>query len=306
MASALYRRLASLVFVLLGVSAVTFLMIHAVPGDPVSVLLGDHATAEDIARLRHELGLDRPLPEQYLRYIGRAVRGDLGTSIRTGQPVIQAIHERFGATIQLTLAAILLSTISGLLIGVAGAVSRNRTLEFLTSVFPLVGLSLPTFWSGLLLITLFGLVLGWVPVVGDAGLRSLVLPAISLALPTAAVVARMTRTTMLGTLSQDFVRTARAKGIPGYLIVYKHTLKAALIPVVTVVSLQFGALLGGAIVVESVFARPGLGRLAVEAILARDFPLIQGVVLVSAAIFVLVNFAAEVVYSALDPRIARS
>jgi peptide/nickel transport system permease protein len=292
--------------VLLGVSAVTFLMVHAVPGDPVSVLLGDHATAEDIARLRHELGLDRPLPEQYLRYIGRAVRGDLGTSIRTGQPVIQAIRERFGATIQLTVAAILLSTVSGLLIGVVGAVSRNRTIEFLSSVFPLVGLSLPTFWSGLLLITLFGLVLGWVPVVGDAGLRSLVLPAISLALPTAAVVARMTRTTMLGTLSQDFVRTARAKGIPGHLIVYKHALKAALIPVVTVVSLQFGALLGGAIVVESVFARPGLGRLAVEAILARDFPLIQGVVLVSAAIFVLVNFAAEVVYSALDPRIARS
>jgi peptide/nickel transport system permease protein len=306
MASALYRRMTSLVVVLLGVSAVTFLMAHAVPGDPVFALLGDQATAADIARLRHDLGLDRPLPEQYVRYIWRAVHGDLGTSIRTGQPVVQAINERFGATIQLTVAAIFLSTASGLLVGIIGAVSRNRAVEFLVSVFPMVGLSLPTFWSGLLLITLFGLVLGWVPVVGDSGLRSLVLPAISLALPTAAVVARMTRTTMLSTLSQDFVRTARAKGIRRRAVIYKHALKAALIPVVTVVSLQFGALLGGAIVVESVFARPGLGRLAVEAILARDFPLIQGVVLVSAAVFVLVNFAAEIVYSLLDPRIARS
>lgn len=305
MARALYKRLTSLVIVLLGVSAVTFLMVHAVPGDPVFALLGDQASAEDIARLRHELGLDRPLPEQYLRYLGRAVQGDLGTSIRTGRPVLMAIQERFGATIQLTLAAILLSTISGIFIGVIGAVSRNRFIEFLVSVFPLVGLSLPTFWSGLLLITLFGLILGWVPVVGDDGFSSLILPSISLALPTAAVVARMTRTTMMGTLGQDFVRTARAKGMPARVVIYKHALKAALIPVVTVVSLQFGALLGGAIVVESVFARPGLGRLAVEAILARDFPLIQGVVLVSAAVFVVVNFAAEMVYSLLDPRIAR-
>lgn len=306
MASQLSGRFLALVIVLIGVSLATFLMIHAVPGDPVFALLGDQATASDIARVRRDLGLDRPLPEQYVRYVARAVQGDLGTSIRTGQPVIQAIKERFPATIYLTIAAIFLSTLSGLAVGVIAAVSKSRVVEFFVSVFPLVGLSLPTFWSGLLLITLFGLVLKWVPVVGDAGWRSLVLPAVALALPTSAVVARMTRTTMLATMNEEFVRTARAKGVPGRLVVYKHALKAALIPVVTVVSLQFGALLGGAIVVESVFARPGLGRLAVEAILARDFPVIQGVVLVSAVVFVLVNFAAELVYSLLDPRIAKS
>lgn len=305
MASQLSSRFLALVVVLFGVSLATFLMVHAVPGDPVFALVGDQATAEDIARVRHDLGLDRPLPEQYMRYIGRAVQGDFGTSIRTGQPVIRSISERFPSTIYLTLAAIFLSTLSGLVVGVVAAVSRSRFVEFLVSVFPLVGLSMPTFWSGLLLITLFGLVLKWVPVVGDAGLRSLILPAIALALPTSAVVARMTRTTMLATLGEDFVRTAKAKGLPGRLVVYKHALKAALIPVVTVVSLQVGALLGGAIIVESVFARPGLGRLAVEAILARDFPVVQGVVLVSALVFVLVNFAAELIYSALDPRIAK-
>lgn len=305
MASQLPSRLLALVVVLIGVSLATFLMVHAVPGDPAFALLGDQATAEDIARVRRDLGLDRPLPEQYLRYVARAVQGDLGTSIRTGQPVIRAISERLPSTIYLTLAAILLSTLTGLVVGVLAAVNRSRVVEFLVSVFPLVGLSLPTFWSGLLLITLFGLVLRWVPVVGDAGLRSLILPAVALALPTSAVVARMTRTTMLATLGEEFVRTARAKGLPSRVVVYKHALKAALTPVVTVVSLQFGALLGGAIVVESVFARPGLGRLAVEAILARDFPVVQGVVLVSAAVFVLVNFAAELIYSALDPRIAK-
>lgn len=306
MASQLSNRLLALIVVLLGVSLATFLMVHAVPGDPAFALLGDQATAEDIARVRRDLGLDRPLPEQYLRYVARAVQGDLGTSIRTGQPVIRTISERFPSTIYLTLAAILLSTLTGLVVGVIAAVSKSRVIEFLVSVFPLIGLSLPTFWSGLLLITLFGLVLKWVPVVGDAGLRSLILPAIALALPTSAVVARMTRSTMLATMGEDFVRTARAKGVPRQLIIYKHALKAALIPVVTVVSLQFGALLGGAIVVESVFARPGLGRLAVEAILARDFPVVQGVVLVSAVVFVLVNFAAEMLYSVLDPRIAKN
>lgn len=306
MASQLSGRFLALVVVLVGVSLATFLMIHAVPGDPAFALLGDQATASDIARVRRDLGLDRPLPEQYVRYVARAVQGDLGTSIRTGQPVIQAIKERFPSTIYLTIGAIFLSTLSGLAVGVLAAVSKSRVVEFLVSVFPLVGLSLPTFWSGLLLITLFGLVLKWVPVVGDAGWRSLVLPAVALALPTSAVVARMTRTTMLATMNEEFVRTARAKGVPGRLVVYKHALKAALIPVVTVVSLQFGALLGGAIVVESVFARPGLGRLAVEAILARDFPVIQGVVLVSAVVFVLVNFAAEMAYSLLDPRISKS
>lgn len=306
MASQLSSRLLALIVVLLGVSLATFLMVHAVPGDPAFALLGDQATAEDIARVRRDLGLDRPLPEQYLRYVARAFQGDFGTSIRTGQPVMRTISERFPSTIYLTLAAILLSTITGLVVGVIAAVSKSRVVEFFVSVFPLVGLSLPTFWSGLLLITLFGLVLKWVPVVGDAGLRSLILPAIALALPTSAVVARMTRSTMLATMGEDFVRTARAKGVPRRLVVYKHALKAALIPVVTVVSLQFGALLGGAIVVESVFARPGLGRLAVEAILARDFPVVQGVVLVSAVVFVLVNFAAEMLYSVLDPRIAKN
>lgn len=303
MASQLSSRAFALVVVLLGVSLATFLMVHAVPGDPAFALLGDQATAEDIARVRRDLGLDRPLPEQYFRYVTRAVQGDLGTSIRTGQPVIRAIQERFPSTIYLTLAAIFLSTVSGLIVGIVAAVSRNRFVEFFVSVFPLVGLSLPTFWSGLLLITLFGLVLQWVPVVGDAGLRSLILPAIALALPTSAVVARMTRTTMLATLGEEFVRTARAKGVPRRLVIYKHALKAALIPVVTVVSLQFGALLGGAIVIENVFAWPGVGRLIVQAITQRDFPLVQGSVLMLGAVFVIANLLVDLSYGLLDPRI---
>lgn len=302
----LSQRLWGLAVVLFGVSVLTFGMVHLVPGDPVFAMLGDHATAEDIARLRAQLGLDRPLPEQYLRFLVRALQGDLGDSIRTGQPVITEIVQRFPGTLELTAAAVVLSTVTGLFFGVVAAVSKSRWVEFLFSVLPLVGLSLPTFWSGILLISLFGLTLKWIPVVGGSGWVSLILPTIALALPTAAVVARMARATMLDTLAQDYVRTAHSKGLGRTVVIYKHALRAALIPVVTLISLQVGALLGGAIVVESVFARPGLGRLAVEAILARDFPLIQGVVLVSAAAYVLVNLVAEIAYSLLDPRISRS
>lgn len=302
----LYQRFLGLLIVLLGVSAVTFAMIHMVPGDPVMLLLGDQATADDIARLRSQLGLDRPLPEQYVRYLGRALTGDLGRSLRSGQPVLHEIAARFPPTLALTLTSIAVATVFGVAIGVGIALTRNRVLELLLSALPLVGLSMPTFWSGLLLISLFALTLGWVPVVGGTGWRSLVLPTIALSLPTTALVARMTRAQLLDALGQDFVRTAEAKGLPRRTVVFKHALIAALIPVVTVVSLQFGALLGGAIVIESVFARPGLGRLAVEAILARDFPLVQGVVLVSAVAYVFVNVAAELVYTAIDPRIVRS
>jgi ABC-type dipeptide/oligopeptide/nickel transport system permease component len=281
-------------------------MLHLVPGDPVMLLLGDQASAEDIAELRSQLGLDRPLVEQYLVFVRRALQGDLGTSLRSGRPVLSEIQERFPATLQLTLAAIGLATTAGLLVGIATAVTRRRGVEFVLSVLPLIGLSLPTFWSGLLLISVFSLQLGWLPVVGDTSWRSLILPSIALALPTAAVVARMTRAQMLDALSQDYVRTANAKGLSQRAVVYKHALKAALIPVVTVLSLHFGALLGGAIIVESVFARPGLGRLAVNAILNRDFPVVQGVVLVSAVVYVFINLLAEFVYTLLDPRVARS
>lgn len=306
MARFLYRRLLGLMVVLFGVSALTFGMVHMVPGDPVALMLGDQATAEDIARLRNQLGLDRPLLEQYALYVGRALRGDLGTSIRTQQPVLKEIVERFPSTLALTLAAIVLATGLGIASGVVAATSRNRLSEFLFSVFPLIGLSMPTFWSGILMIGLFSLVLGWVPVVGDNSFRSLILPAVALSLPTMAIVARLTRATMLETLSQDFVRTAKAKGVSRFGVIFRHALRAALIPVVTLVSLQLGALLGGAVVVESVFARPGIGRLAIEAILRRDFPIIQGVVLLSGLTYVTINLLAEMVYSFLDPRISRS
>lgn len=300
------NKIVGLFFVLIGVSIATFIMLQIVPGDPVAQMLGEHATAADIARLRSQLGLDRPLPEQYFRYMGRAVTGDLGTSIRSGQPVLKEISERFPNTLALTVSAIGLATVLGLLFGIITAVSKHPFVNFLFSAGPLIGLSMPTFWSGLLLITVFSLMLGWIPVVGDTSWRSLILPSIALSLPTMALVARMARSSMLDTLGQDFIRTGRAKGVSERTLIVKHALKAALIPVVTVISLQFGALLGGAIVVESVFARPGLGRLAVEAILARDFPVVQGVVLVSASVYVVVNTAADLMYAFLDPRIARN
>ena len=299
----LTRRLLLLVPTLLGVTLATFLMLHLTPGDPVTIMLGEFASASDVARLRAELGLDRPIVVQYLKFLGRAVRGDLGSSIRSRRPVQEEIAERLPPTMVLALAAQVLAVCTGITAGVTAAAARRPSVDSAIVAVTLVGLSMPTFWSGLLLILLFSLTLGWLPITASGGLRALILPAVTLAAPAAAVLARVTRASVLEVLRQDYVRTARAKGVSERLVVYRHALRNALIPVLTVAALQFAGLVAGAVIVESVFSRPGLGRLAVTAILSRDFPLAQGIVLVVASMYVFVNVGVDLVYGVLDPRI---
>src|SRR5438034_215987 len=275
----LTRRLLLLVPTLLGVTLATFLMLHLTPGDPVTIMLGEFASASDVARLRAELGLDRPIVVQYLKFLGRAVRGDLGSSIRSRRPVQEEIAERLPPTMVLALAAQVLAVCAGITAGVTAAAARRPSVDSAIVAVTLVGLSMPTFWSGLLLILLFSLTLGWRPITASGGLRALILPAVTLAAPAAAVLARVTRASVLEVLRQDYVRTARAKGVSERLVVYRHALRNALIPVLTVAALQFAGLAAGAVIVESVLSRPGLGRRAVTALLSRGCALAQGVVL---------------------------
>jgi len=297
------KRLALAVPSLIGVSILVFSMSHLVPGDPVAIMLGERATSADMARLRAQLGLDRPLYIQYAEFVGRAVQGDLGTSIRTGRPVLQEIVEQFPSTLALTLAAIVIAAVAGILAGTLSATSSQQVIGGAVMVLVLLGISTPTFFSGLLLIIVFSLYLNWLPVATGTGLAPLVLPSIALAAPAAAVLARITRSSMLEELRKDYVRTAYAKGLRLEGVVVRHVWKNAMIPIVTILGLQFGGLMAGAVIVESVFARPGLGRYTVNAINARDFPQIQGTVLVVAVAYLLVNLLVDVLYAALDPRI---
>jgi ABC-type dipeptide/oligopeptide/nickel transport system permease component len=299
----LARRLFLLVPTLFGVTFATFLMLRLTPGDPVQIMLGEFASRERVIELRRELGLDLPLAVQYLRFAERVARGDLGTSIRSRRAVADEIRDRLPATVTLTLAAMALAVCLGVPIGIAAATTSRPTVDSAAMAFALLGLSMPTFWSGLLLILLFSLRLGWFPITQAEGLRALVLPAAALAAPASAVLARITRSSMLEVLRHEYIRTARSKGLAERLVVYRHALRNALIPVFTIVGLQFGGQLAGAVIVESVFARPGLGRLAVNAILARDFPVVQGIVLVVALMYVFVNLTVDVLYAGLDPRI---
>ncbi|MBI4014269.1 MAG: ABC transporter permease [Candidatus Rokubacteria bacterium] len=307
----LLRRLASMVPVLLVVSVVVFSLIHLTPGDPVAIMLREEADPATAAALRAALGLDRPLPIQYLTWLGRAARGELGRSIRTNQPVSQAILERLPVTLTLAAAATLLALLVALPAGIVSAVRRNSLADVAGTVAALSGVSLPNFWLAILLIFVFSVTLGWLPPLGWVsplrdpwgGLRSLVLPAVTLGTAMAAVVMRMTRSSLLEVLQLDFVRTARAKGLREGGVLLRHALRNALIPVVTVVGLQAGALLGGAIITETVFALPGVGRLLVDAIFQRDFPLVQGVVLFLALNFLVINLAVDLAYAVLDPRI---
>jgi peptide/nickel transport system permease protein len=295
------RRVLLVAPVLFGVSLLSFLMVHLVPGDPVSVMLGQNGSAEDAVRLRHQLGLDDPLYVQYVRYVDHVAHGDFGLSIRTNQPVLHEIRVRLFSTLALTACAMAVAIVVGVSLGVAAA-ARGRTGDAAIMGFAMLGISMPTFWSGILLILLFGLKLKWLPIAGS-GPRALVLPTITLAAPAAAVLARMTRSTMLEVLNLDFVRTARAKGLRDRIVVVRHVLKNALIPVITIIGLQFGSLLAGAVIVESVFTRAGLGRYTVTAIQARDFPQIQAIVLVTATMYVFLNLAVDLLYALVDPRI---
>jgi ABC-type dipeptide/oligopeptide/nickel transport system permease component len=300
------RRAAAAVPVLLAVSALVFLMLHVVPGDPARVIAGTDATDELVRDIRTHLGLDDPLPVQYARFVLRALGGDLGKSYVTGEPVAREIGSRLGATAELTVASLVLTIAIGMSVGVLSATWPRRWVDALGMTGALVLLSIPTFWLGLMLQVVFSLRLGWLPSAGRSGLASLVLPALTLSAFSVAIVARMTRASMLEVLGQDFVRTAHAKGIAPVWVVLRHGLANALVPVVTVLGLRLGYLLGGAVVTETVFAWPGLGRFIVGAIKARDFPNIQGGILTMAAAFVLVNVAIDALYAWLDPRIRRS
>jgi len=298
------QRLLQAIPVLVGISVLSFLMLHLVPGDPVQIFAGDKPlTPERAAELRHQYGLDRPLVVQYVDYASRAVRGDLGVALRSQRPVLDSILEVLPGTAQLTLAALLVAGILGIGLGIAAAIAHGTWLDTAVMAVAMLGISTPVFYSSLLLILFFSFTLAWLPATGQGGLERLILPATALGLSSSAVLARLVRSSMLEVLGQEYVTTARAKGLPGSLVVARHALKNALIPAVTMLGLQLGALLGGAVVTETIFSRPGVGRLAVDAILSRDFPLVQGTVLFAAAIYVLVNLVVDVSYAVIDPRI---
>ena len=289
--------------VLVGVSVGVFLMVAFIPGDPATVLAGDTASPEAIARIRTDLGLDEPLPVQYVRFVDRLAHGDLGTSIRTHRDVTIEILDRFPYTLELAIAAVLLSTLVGVTTGVVAAVNRGRLADVLAMGLAVVGLSVPTFWIALLGILFFSLTLHWLPVTGAGSVASLILPAAALSVHSAAVKARITRSSMLEVLGQDYLRTARAKGLRERTVVWRHALRNALIPITTIIGLQFGSLLGGAFIIETIFGWPGVGRLAVQSIFDRDFPIIQGTVLLVAVAYLVTNLVVDLLYAGLDPRI---
>ena len=304
MARFLVSRLISAIPVLFGVSIAVFLMIHLLPGDPATIMLqGAPASAQDIQDLRHQLGLDQPLYVQYFKYMGRVLHGDFGISIHTRRPVLTEIQTVIPSTLQLALAAMGVAIAMGVFLGILAALKQNTWIDSLSMGIALFGVSMPNFWIGLLLILIFSVHFHWFPAVGIGGPKHLVLPAIALGANFSAITARLVRSNMLEVLRQDYVTTARAKGLAERRVILGHTLRNALIPVITIVGLQFGTLLGGAVVIETVFARQGLGQLAVTAIMGKDFPLIQGIVLVSAIVYVFVNILVDLSYTLLDPRI---
>lgn len=329
----LVKRLLGLVPVLLGITLLVFALLHFIPGDPAIVLLGERATPEQVAALREQLGLNQPLPLQYLAFLNNLLHLNLGISIISGIPVVNEIKTRFPATFELALAAMVVALAVGIPAGIVAAVNKNNWLDHLTMTGSLLGVSLPVYWLGLLLIYLFAVNLQWLPPSGristDAGFNftpitgfygldallqgnlpllgdvvsHMVLPALALGTIPLAIVARITRAAMLESLSQDYIQTARAKGLPEFGVVCRHALKNALLPITTVAGLQFGTLLGGAILTETIFAWPGIGSWIYDGILARDYPVVQGGVLVVAIAFVLINLLVDLSYGLIDPRI---
>lgn len=300
------KRMAYLVLVLLGVSFLVFLLLYITPGDPVRMMLGESATPEAQAELREELGLDDPFLVRYVNYIKDiVVDHSLGTSYSTRRPVLDEILEVFPNTVQLATAAIIIAIVLGTFLGIVSAVKQNSLLDNAVMVLALIGTSAPIFWIGILMILLFSVKLGWLPPSGFGSFKQLIMPALALGMQSTAVVARMTRSSMLEVIRQDFVKTARAKGQKEIVVIIKHVFRNALIPVITVVGLQFGTLLGGAMLTEVVFSIPGVGRLMIEAIKQRDYPIVQGSVLFVAACFSLVNLAVDLLYAVVDPKVAK-
>lgn len=325
------KRFLTIVPVLIGVSLIVFGFIHLIPGDPAVTMLGERATPERVAEIRAQLGLDRPLYAQYLIYVGKILRGDLGASILRGDPVLHDLAKRFPATVELALSAITVAVLIGVPMGIVAAVWRNSLFDALSRLIALTGVSMPIFWLGLMLAWVFGVVLGLLPtgfrlntsvmivpvtnlflvdslLAGDgeafaAAARHLVLPAVALSTIPMAVIARMTRASLLEILSQDYIRTAESKGLPQRTVILRHAMRNALLPVMTVTGLQIGRLLAGAILTETIFSWPGIGLWIFEAIQARDYPIVQGATLFIATVFVLVNLLTDLLYAVVDPRI---
>jgi ABC-type dipeptide/oligopeptide/nickel transport system permease component len=303
MARYLARRVLFTIPVLLGVATLVFSLIHLVPGDPVQSMLGEGVSPQDVAEMRTRLGLDKPLLVQYGAFLKGLASGDLGTSLRTNQPVSRAIAERMPATFELALAAMIVAVTVALPLGILAAVRARTPTDVAATTLALVGISVPNFWLGPLLAIVFSVVLGWLPVSGRGGLAHLVLPAITLGAPLAAVLARMTRASVIEELHELYVLAARARGASRFRAIVRHAFRNSLIPIVTVIGLQFGAVLTGAVITETIFAWPGVGRLLIQSISFRDYPLVQGCILLIAGTYVSMNLLTDLVYGFLDPRI---
>lgn len=324
MSKYIIRRLLLLIFILLGVSIIVFMLVHLAPGDPIRILLGEQATPSEVERLSSVYGLDRPLPIQYLSWLGDALRGDLGVSIRQGRPVTELLFNRFGATIELAFAGIMISLILAIPLGVLAAIKQSTWIDFSTMIFALLGVSMPGFWVGLMLLTHVALPIDYFPIFGrDASLfngfislfttgsfstlndaiRYLILPAFSLGILQTSLLTRLTRSSMLEVLKADYIRTARSKGLNEKAVIFKHALRNALLPVVTVLGIRLGALLGGAVIIETVFAWPGVGRLIYNSISQRDFPIVQAGTLMLAVAFSMANLLVDISYAYLNPKI---
>lgn len=304
------RRLLQLVLLLLGISFLVFMSMHIAPGDPATIIGGPTASASDLEAIRADLGLDRPVLVQYIDYLGGILQGDFGYSFQTGQSVSDAILTRFPSTIKLAAASMVVAIIIGIVAGIIAAIKQNSWIDISSTTFSLAGVSIPNFWLGTMLILVFSVQLQWLPVGGLSapiytieGIKQLILPAITLGTASAALIARMSRSSMLEVIKSDYIRTAKAKGVKKRSVIWVHALRNALIPVVTVIGINFGSLLGGTIITEQVFAINGIGRLMIDAIAARDFPIVQGTVLLVAAIFVIVNLIVDIIYAIIDPRI---
>ena len=297
------NRLLQAIPVLLGVIIITFVLMYIIPGDPVVSMVGERYSEETVQRLRQELHLDDPLPLQFLRYVGNVLQGNFGNSFITGEPVAALIIEKFPNTMMLAITAMFFAILIGLTAGIMSSVRPGSFMDRGIMVLALAGISAPVFWVGLILVLVVGVMLQWLPPTGFGGIEYLILPALTLGLRSAAYLARLTRATMLDVLSHDYIRTARSKGLPEWKVFIKHAFPNTLIPVITVIGTDFGSYLSGAVLTESIFGWPGIGRLALEAIMKRDFPVIQGTVLFMAIMFVLMNVLVDLLYGVVDPRI---
>jgi len=305
------KRVLAVIPVLLGISLITFLLIHFIPGDPVRIMLGKQAITEEvIERVRHELRLDQPLYLQYFSWLYYALQGNLGRSFQMNRPVLYLIADHFAVTLRLALSGLLVSMLIAMPLGIVSAVKKDSAIDYVSRVISTLGISLPPFFTGIVLILVFALYLRWFPSMGVSaelfsidGLRTMALPSFALGFSSATMVARMVRATMVEVLEQDYIRTARSKGLKERVIIYRHALKNAMIPVTTVIGMTLGYLLGGSVIIETIFAWPGLGMLMVNAVMRRDYPLIQGIVLFFALMFTLTNLVIDLIYGFLDPRI---